>query len=233
MSPFGLPKLPGIGESPFSVAGNFIKDGLNGIKKVTKDIDDSLSSIDAELSKIGKIEDEEPTESRESSPPDYVTDDSTYRFQLDLLIDNATDLETVHLPNKGRINGQSCDCIAKHARTLRAHAKETIPIASRIGKDTRVFSELASLSDQLMLIGTKEVVESGQHDEEYLEYAGVMSRYRKSLEDLLGQVSVSYSEQCKDCPTTLNLKTFIEKRKQADVKKTNKAVEEATVSTDT
>jgi len=233
MSPFGLPKLPGIGESPFSVAGNFVKDGLNGIKKVTKDIDDSLSSFDSELSKIGKFGDEEPTESAESSPPDYVTDDSTYRYQLGLLIDNATDLEAVHLPNQGRINGQSCDCIAKHARILRAHAKETIPIASRIGKDTRVYAELASLFYQLMTIGTKEAVESGKHDQEYLEYAGVVSNYRKQLEELLGQAHISYTEQCKDCPTTLNLKTFIEKRKKEASKKSTKAVEEATVTTET
>lgn len=233
MSPLGLPKLPGIGESPFSVAGTFVKDSIGGIKKLAKDIDDSLGTIDSQLSHIGKLDEEEPAKPVEPAPVDYVSDDSTYRFQLDLLVDNATDLETVHLPNKGRINGQSCDCIAKHARILRAHAKETIPIASRQGKNSHIFAEIAEFADKLMLIGTKEAVESGQYDEEYLDQAGAMSNYRKKLEELLGQAHVSYSEQCENCPTTLNLKAFAEKKQAAAARKTAKAAEKAAAITET
>jgi nitrogen fixation-related uncharacterized protein len=84
-----------------------------------------------------------------------------------------------------------------------------------------------------MSIGTKEAVESGQYDDEYLRQAGVMSNYRKQLENLLGQAHISYTEQCENCPTTLSLKAFAEKRKQAPGKPSAKAVKEATVSTET
>ena len=214
MRPLGLPKLPGIGESPFSVAGNFVKESIDGIKQVAQSIDASLGTIDTELSNVGGPE-EETSEGAGMSTTDGVSDDSTYRFQLDLLIDNATDLETIHLPNKGRIAGKPCDCIAKHARILRAHAKETIPIASRQGKDSLLFGDLATVADHLMLIGTKEAVESGQNDQAYLQYAGVMSSYRKQLESLLSQAKTTYSEQCKTCPTSQKVKALIEKRRQS------------------
>jgi hypothetical protein len=232
MTPFGLPKPPGLNESPFSVAGNLVKGTIGGINKLASDIDESMGVIDKELSQIGKPKGGSTDKDAETSTPDAVSDDSTYRFQLDLLIDNATDLETVHLPNKGRINGQSCDCIAKHARILRAHAKETIPIASRQGKDSRIFAEIATIADNLMQIGAKTAVESGKYDDIYLDQAGIMSTYRKKLENLLGQAHTSYATQCKDCPTTLNLKAFIEKRKATDAKKSAKAVQEAAANTE-
>jgi hypothetical protein len=230
MSPFGLPRLPRIGESPISAAGGFVKSTISDIKKLAEDIDEGLGTIDQELTSITREKIPEQTESQEPQQENFVSDDSTYRFQLDLLIDNATDLETVHLPNKGRINGASCDCISKHARILRAHAKETIPIASRQGKDTIFFSELAKFADHLMQIGTKEAVESGQYDDEFLEKAGVMSRYRKKLEDLLGHTHVSYSQQCATCPSTLDLKAFIKKKETVVGKKNTESIEESTVN---
>lgn len=214
MCPFGLPKLPGIGESPFAVAGRTVKGGIDGVKQLADDIDSSLGTLDRELERVTKPLNPEKTANPQDTGVDYVSDESTLRFQLDLLIDNATDLETIHLPNKGRINGNPCDCIAKHARILRAHAKETIPIAARQGKDSRVFDELASLASHLMEIGTKEMVMSGEHDEEYLQQAGLVSSYRKQLETVLGQTRTTFKEHCKDCPTTLSLKEFV-KQKQA------------------
>jgi hypothetical protein len=233
MAPFGLPPLPKLNESPIKGIGDLAKKGIQDIKQFATDIEDGIGNIDRELTQIAREAPVAKTVKQGSEPEAFVSDDSTYRFQLDLLIDNATDLETVHLPNKGRINGQSCDCIAKHARVLRAHAKETIPIASRQGKNSHIFAEIAEFADKLMLIGTKEAVESGQYDEEYLEYAGVMSRYRKKLEEILGQAHTSYTEECKNCPTTLSLKAFAEQRKAAVGKKNTGAVEEAAVNTET
>jgi hypothetical protein len=233
MTPFGLPNPPGIGESPFKVAGNLAKVGIGGIKQLASDIDNALGNIDTELSRLGTLDYIAPTKTKESAEVEGVSDDSTYRFQLDLLISNAQDLETVHLPNKGRIGGKPCDCITKHARTLGFHAKETIPIASRQGKDFRIFAEISTLADHLMLIGTKDAVETGKYDDEYLQQAGAMSTYRKKLEDLLGQAHVSYSEECANCPTTLSLKAFTEKRKQAAGKESTKAIKEATTKTET
>ena len=224
MAPFGIPKPPGIGESPFSVAGRTMKDGINGINKLASDIDEALHNIGRSVDSIDDTINGNQAESVEPTQIEGVSDDSTYRFQLDLLIDNATDLETVHLPNKGRINGEPCDCIAKHARILRAHAKETIPIASRQGKDSTVFSELAEFGDKLMKIGTKEAVVSGEYDNEYLELAGTMSQYRKKLEVLLGQAHTSYSTECKNCPSTLDLKAFIKNKQTAAAGKSAKAV---------
>ena len=233
MSPFGLPKLPGIGESPLSAAGNFIKESIGSIKKLAKDIDDGLGTIDGELSKIGKLDAGSPDEPRQSISEGGVSDDSTYRFQLDLLIDNLADLETIHLPNKGRINGDACDCITKHARILRAHAKETIPIATRQGKGGRIFAEIAKVADHLMTIGTKQAVESGRYDDEYLSQSGAVSNYRKQLEDLLGQSHTSYAVQCATCPSTLNLKEFIDKRNTAEARRESGVDKKAEVTSET
>jgi len=50
-------------------------------------------------------------------------------YQLDLiLLDDLDHLETEHLPSKGRIAGVPCDCISKAGRSLRRHARETIPM---------------------------------------------------------------------------------------------------------
>ena len=233
MSPFGLPPLPKLNESPIKGLGDLAKKGIQDIKQFANDIEEGIGNIDKELSQISRKALPAKIEKKESGQDAYVSDDSTYRFQLDLLIDNATDLETVHLPNKGRIGGKPCDCIMKHSRILRAHAKETIPIASRQGKESRIFAELSTLADHLMEIGTKEAVESGQYDDEYLKQAGVMSNYRKKLEDLLGQAHTSYAEECVNCPTTLSLKAFAEQRKQAAGKKSTGAVEETGVNTET
>lgn len=89
-------------------------------------------------------------------------------YQLDLILDDLDHLETEHLPSKGSIAGVPCDCISKAGRSLRRHARETIPIAARQARETKVYSEVAPWAERIMEIGTVEAVASGQYDEEYL-----------------------------------------------------------------
>lgn len=140
------------------------------------------------------------------SPQIGVSDSTTLDYQIDRLIDDLQHLETEHLPAKGLIANQPCDCIAKAARDLRRHALETIPIASRQGKDAKLFSELASRADHLVEIGNLEAVSSGLHDEEYLRQAGQMSSYRKQVEKM--------RVGCEPCGEALKtLREHLEKRR--------------------
>ena len=142
--------------------------------------------------------------SKVDSPQIGISDASTLDYQIDRLVDDLQHLETEHLPAKGRIANQPCDCIAKAARDLRRHALETIPIASRQSKDAQLFSELASRADHLIEIGNLEAVNSGNYDEEYLRQAGQISSYRKQVEKM----------RCGTCGEALKtLKEHMEKRK--------------------
>jgi hypothetical protein len=135
-----------------------------------------------------------------------VTDEETLTYQHDRLLDELLHLETEHLPTKGRIAGKPCDCIAKAARELRRHARETIPIASRQGKDAKFYSELSEWAGTLIEIGSSDAVASGKYDNIYLQEAGTASKFRKQIESELGQ-------PCEGCPEVRELKTFLAEQK--------------------
>lgn len=117
------------------------------------------------------------------SPPGLQADSLSY--QLELLADDLDALATEHLPNQGKIQGKICDCLAKHGRELRRHARETIPIASREGKDATIFSEMVATGDRLIEIGTPAAVKTGLYNAEYLKLAGVVSNYYKQVDKML------------------------------------------------
>lgn len=165
---------------------------------------------------------EEVVEEKETSIG--VTDSQTLAYQLDRLIDDILHLETEHLPNQGRIAGLPCDCIAKASRELRRHARETIPIAARQGKEAEIYSAAASWAERMMEIGSLEAVESGQHDQEYLREAGTASNFRKEFERLYSelkseksQISEKKSEKseqpCPECATLEELRSWLDKRR--------------------
>jgi len=106
-------------------------------------------------------------------------------YQLELLADDLDALATEHLPNQGKIQGKICDCLAKHGRELRRHARETIPIASREGKDATIFSEMVATGDRLIEIGTPAAVKTRMYDAEYLRLAGVVSNYYKQVNKMM------------------------------------------------
>jgi hypothetical protein len=156
----------------------------------------------------------ESSEAEETSTG--VSDAQTLAYQLDRLIDDALHLETEHLPNQGRIEGLACDCIAKAARDLRRHAKETIPIAARQGHDPVVYSEAAAWAEYMIAIGSLEAVESGKHDQEYLVEAGRASNFRKEFERLhselkgqKGQKSQIKGQKTEEpCPTCAGVQSL-------------------------
>ena len=119
-----------------------------------------------------------------SPQPLSVSDSETWNYQTDLLLDDLQHLETEHLPAKGRIAGKPCDCISKAARDARRHARETIPIAARQGKDTEMLTRIETWANNLVTIGTLKATSSGVHDEQYLKEAGEASKFRKELEKL-------------------------------------------------
>lgn len=96
--------------------------------------------------------------------------------------------------------------IAKASRDLRRHSLETIPIASRQGKDASIFSEMVPLANELMEIGTATAVKSGRYDDEYVRVAGIVSNYRKKIDKLLAE--------CEHCDEIQDLATFIRQRRQ-------------------
>lgn len=124
----------------------------------------------------------------QATPIPGVSDQQTLIYQLDLMLDDLDHLEAEHLSSKGRIAGLPCDCIAKAARELRRHAKETIPIAARQGKHNSIYSEASLWAEHIMAIGTQEAVVSGEHDEEYLREAGTASTFRKAVERLYNEL---------------------------------------------
>lgn len=118
----------------------------------------------------------------EVSLDEGVSDESTLGYQLDTILDDLAHLETEHLPAQGKIDGKPCDCIAKAARSLRRHALETIPIATRQGQSADTFAQLSTWAQHVMSIGTKDQVGTGKYDTEFLNLAGEASNFRKSLE---------------------------------------------------
>lgn len=153
-----------------------------------------------------------------------VSDQQTLIYQLELIRDDLEHLEQEHLPNKGRIAGAPCDCLAKAGRSLRRHARETIPIAARQGQDAKIYSEFTSWADHMIEIGTIEDVSSGKYDEEYLREAGTGSRYRKQIDSMLAELKQAQAtvrpskeggeETCPECATLEDLRSYLAKRKQ-------------------
>lgn len=148
-----------------------------------------------------------------AAAPETALEAHSLDYQLDRILDELQHLETDHLPTKGRLDGVPCDCIAKAARDLRRHARETIPIAAREGKDTSMFSSIADEANYLMEIGTVDAVKSGQYDAEYLKHSGVISNFRKSVEKMLAEVKSGSSPGCPECEELRRLsRQWIERR---------------------
>jgi len=157
-----------------------------------------------------------------------VSDHDTLSYQLDLILDDLDHLETEHLPSKGRIAGQPCDCIAKAGRSLRRHSKETIPIAARQGQDTAIYSEAADWAGKMMEIGTVEAVVSGEYDAQYPLEAGTASKLRKRFQKVLTSLRKPNSEKselqlrtvvgktepaCPECSELQDLSAYIERKR--------------------
>lgn len=126
-----------------------------------------------------------------------VSDAQTLEYQLDRIIDDLQHLETEHLPAQGLIMGKACDCISKASRSLRFHSQETIPIATRQGKDARIFAEMAQWADHFVKIGTQDEVSTGTHTDEFLRGAGEASAFRKRVN--------AYAAECKPCQAKAKL----------------------------
>lgn len=167
---------------------------------------------DIELTQIISSEVKEaPTAA--TTPPESALEPHTLDYQLDQILDDLGHLETEHLPSKGKLNGIPCDCIAKAGRSLRRHARETIPIAAREGKDTAIFDQMAEEGNYLMEIGTLEAVQSGQYDAEYLQHSGVVSNLRKSLDKMYAEVKSGSTPGCPECEELRRLsRQWIERR---------------------
>lgn len=197
---------------------------LSLIDKAGSLIDQGLSIIDKFNSKLDKFE--APVVQKEATQTTQTTQTTihntgtavettssseeprTLEYQLDLLLDDLSHLEE-HLPAKGKLLGTACDCIAKASRSLRRHARETIPIAAREGKGTGPFDAIALEADYLMGIGTLEAVKSGKYDAEYLSHSGVISKFRKSVDKMLAEV-----KECPECEEIRRLsQLFSETRK--------------------
>ncbi len=160
-----------------------------------------------------------PTTSIETGtkPPEIALEAHSLDYQLDTLLDDLQHLETEHLPAQGRLQGLPCDCIAKVARDLRRHARETIPIAAREGIDATIFSEMAAEGEHLIEIGTVETVRTGVYDAEYLKHAGTISNYRKAVESMRAELRQKGDRSCPECATLKELSRYMEyQRKQKE-----------------
>ncbi len=152
-----------------------------------------------------------------SKPPEIALEAHSFDYQLDALLDDLQHLETEHLPAQGRLQGLPCDCIAKVARDLRRHARETIPIAAREGIDATIFSEMAAEGEHLIEIGTVETVRTGVYDAEYLKHAGTISNYRKAVESMRAELRQKGDRSCPECATLKELSRYMEyQRKQKE-----------------
>lgn len=221
--PFPFPPLPGpppLSSSPIKKVREVIQDGRSQITKAREDIHSLASDL------RGSVAEESVPQSRPSlstepttSTVPHVSEDATLNYQLDLILDDLQHLETEHLPRQGRILGKSCDCISKSARDLRRHSLETIPIAARQGVSPKLFSEMANVANHLVQIGTLSAVNSGKYDDEYLQQAGVMSAFRKQVNEMMaGHPDTSeHRESCPRC-RELDLKAFRERQKARDEK---------------
>ena len=218
--PLNLPRLPRpkLPPNPIRPLKKLIHEGVDEIHKAQDDIRSLTSELKGEEAEsptrqTSGVRGKSPTSAKnveESgaetfSPEPGVSELATYKYQLEKILDDLQHLETEHLPAKGRIAGLACDCIAKASRDLRRHSLETIPIASRQGKDATIFSEMDDLASHMVEIGTATAVKSGRYDGKYLELAGVVSNYRKKIEVLLSE--------CQECDQMQDLATFIRERR--------------------
>lgn len=194
-------------------------------------IDDEIKLVDGQIERLDKLlqlskaESGEPKTIPQETPapaletvekafPPSVTEEQTIKYQFDLIIDDLQHLETEHLPQQGRIMGQPCDCIAKAARSLKRHAKETIPIAARQGKDPALLSEVGHWAEGMMEIGTLEAASSGQFDEQYLREAGTASTFRKQFEGIWSEVGPKGAvKPCEECVALEDLRAFLERQR--------------------
>ena len=201
-----MPKLPE-NLNPIRLVGKVLRDGLQSVEGALRDIDSVVADIDREVS---------PERSAPPVPEDKISDEETLRYQLDLILDDLQHLETEHLPGQGRIAGKVCDCIAKAARDLRRHTRETVPIAARQGRDTTLYSQVAAWAQEMVRIGTADMVASGQFDEEYPRQAGVASVLRKAFEGLAAEVRPKgFRATCTECGPAEDLREWL-KRKKAE-----------------
>jgi len=212
-----LPALPNPDKalSFIDTASDLIDRGLSVIDKVSNKLD-KFGLTESPLKEATKSS--ETTQTTTSALKTALgasaeaLEPHTLEYQLDLLLDELSHLETEHLPAKGRLLKIPCDCISKASRSLRRHARETIPIAAREGKDTTLFDTIAEEADYLMGIGTLEAVKSGKYDAEYLSHSGVISNFRKSVDKMLAEVKSG--ADCPECEELRRLsRVFTERRK--------------------
>lgn len=207
-----LPTLPNPDKalSFIDTASDLIDRGLSVIDKVSSKLDKFTVT---ETPQMKSPETTRTTTSALKTVPGASGEEPhTLEYQLDHLLDELQHLETEHLPAKGRLLGSACDCISKAARSLRRHARETIPIAAREGKETSLFDAIAEEADYLMGIGTLEAVRSGKYDSEYLSHAGTISNFRKSVDKMLAEVKGG--TDCPECEELRRLsRVFSERRK--------------------
>lgn len=183
---------------------------LREINPVRQVIDDARESIRAARESIGDIagalrveESYEPEKLEEKEETKVgVSDSETLQYQLDHLLDELNLIET-HFAEKGRIAGKPCDCIAKAARRIKAYAQETIPIATRQGKESEIYSQIAAWAREMQEIGTEAAVASGKYDDRYLVESGTASTFRKALQT-----------ECLPCAQMEDLKDFIERKRK-------------------
>lgn len=215
---FPRPPRPRLPPNPIKPLKELIRDVNDQIHKVDDDIrslDDELHGGEAQKPGLPAQRNSggiaaPPGVAQESgtgttSDEGTVSEETTFKYQLDQILDDLQHLETEHLPAKGRIAGLPCDCIAKASRDLRRHSLETIPIASRQGKDASIFSEMVPLANEMMEIGTMAAVKSGQHDADYLRLAGIVSDYRKKISQILSE--------CKECSEFQQLMDYIKEKR--------------------
>lgn len=191
--------------NPIRMVGKVLRGGLQSVEGALRDIDSVVADINREVS---------PERSAPPAPEDKISDEETLRYQLEAIVDDLQHLETEHLPAQGRIAGKVCDCISKAARDLRRHARETVPIAARQGKDTALYSQVAAWAQEMVRIGTADMVASGQFDEEYLRQAGVASTLRKAFEGLAAEVRPKgFRESCAECGPVEDLREWLKRKK--------------------
>lgn len=138
-----------------------------------------------------------------------VTDAETLQYQKESLLDELAVLER-HLADGGKIFGASCDCVSKHSRLIKRLSTESIPIAARQDKGTKIYSELAGWAAEMQAIGTKAAVDSGQFTSRYPVESGKASLFRKAIEG---------GKDCVTCDPKKPLPTVREFLKQQQGKK--------------
>lgn len=107
----------------------------------------------------------------------------------------------------------ACDCCQKHAIDVEMFALETIPIASRMGIASSIFSEIAAWAKRIQDISSVRQIESGKFDEQYITEAGVVSTFRKSVDKMLTEVKTG--ADCPECEELRRLSRLISERRKA------------------